>query len=134
MEKVSSFLLQHNIRPSSQRVRIYHYLYNNKNHPSADQIYLALNPEIPTLSKTTVYNTLKLFTEKGIVKKVQIEDHEVRFDADTIPHGHFKCIGCGNLFDFPINLKLSEEARLSGFKITEEHFYLKGFCKLCKAN
>lgn len=134
MERIGAYLLQHNIRPSVQRLKIYEYLYNNKQHPTADHIYLALSPIIPSLSKTTVYNTLKLFVEKGLVKKIQIEEHEVRFDADTIPHGHFKCLGCSTLFDFPINLKLLDEARLSGFIITEEHFYLKGYCKLCGAN
>jgi Fur family transcriptional regulator, peroxide stress response regulator len=134
MDKIGVYLIKHEIKPSLQRLKIYEFLYNNKNHPTVDNIYMALSPEMPTLSKTTVYNTLKLFISKGIVRCIHIEDNEVRYDADTIPHGHFKCIGCGGLFDFPFDHQLQLQTNLKGFKITEEHFYLKGYCKLCGAN
>ena len=58
-------LLEHNIKPSMQRIAIMEYLMNHPIHPSADDIYTALSPSMPTLSKTTVYNTLKLFSEQG---------------------------------------------------------------------
>ena len=52
-------LLDHNIKPSVQRIAIMQYLMEYPVHPSADDIYTALSPSMPTLSKTTVYNTLK---------------------------------------------------------------------------
>ena len=58
-------LLEHNIKPSMQRIAIMEYLMEHPIHPSADDIYTALSPSMPTLSKTTVYNTLKLFSEQG---------------------------------------------------------------------
>ena len=58
-------LSNHNIKPSLQRIAVYSYLIEKKNHPTVDMIYSDLHPTMPTLSKTTVYNTLKLFIENG---------------------------------------------------------------------
>ena len=62
---VYEYLLSYNVKPSVQRIAIMDYLLKHKTHPSIDEIYLALSKSIPTLSKTTVYNTLKLLTENG---------------------------------------------------------------------
>jgi len=62
-------------------------------------VYTALAPQYPTLSRTTIYNTLKLFAESGLVQSIQIEDDKLRYDADITPHIHFKCIKCGRVFD-----------------------------------
>ncbi len=90
------------ISPSVQRIRVLEYLHNSKNHPTVDDIYLDLVKEIPTLSKTTVYNILKLFTEKSIASTVRIGNNEARYDGDTSTHGHFKCAKCGNIYDFNV--------------------------------
>ena len=58
-------LQNHNIKPSVQRIAIMNYLIEHRTHPTVDEIYTALSPSIPTLSKTTVYNTLKLLSEQG---------------------------------------------------------------------
>ena len=63
-------LLDHNIKPSMQRIAIMQYLMEHPIHPSADDIYTALSPSMPTLSKTTVYNTLKLFSEQGALREM----------------------------------------------------------------
>ena len=60
IENIEKYLRDHNISPSYQRKRIFEYMYENRNHPNVNQIYEALVKEIPTLSKTTVYNTLNL--------------------------------------------------------------------------
>jgi Fe2+ or Zn2+ uptake regulation protein len=133
MVKFSDYLNSHGIRPSAQRVKIYEYLFQNRNHPTADKIYLALSPSMPTLSKTTVYNTMKLFISKGVAIVVNIEDNEVRYDADTSVHGHFKCRGCGGLFDFRVGKNMEIDG-LDQFRIDEYHVYLKGYCKVCKPN
>ena len=63
--KAKDILIENNIKLSIQRVEILNYLLLAKNHPSVDMIYLSLSNKIPTLSKTTIYNTLKLFVKKG---------------------------------------------------------------------
>lgn len=100
MAFLKSKLLQKGIKPSLIRLKVYEYLVNHKTHPTADEIYNSLLLEIPTLSKTSVYNTLSLFVEKGLVQIITIEENIVRFDADTSVHGHFQCKSCGKIYDF----------------------------------
>ncbi len=127
----AKLLIEKDIRPSVQRIGVLEYLQNSKNHPTVDNIYNDLVKEIPTLSKTTVYNILKLFTEKNVARIVRIGNNEARYDGDTSIHGHFKCAKCGNIYDFNVNM---EELKLTGldkFKINEYHIYLKGICENC---
>ena len=65
---VYEYLLSYEIKPSVQRIAIMDYLLKHHTHPCIDEIYMALHDDIPTLSKTTVYNTLKLFVEHGAAK------------------------------------------------------------------
>ena len=97
IENIGEYLKAHEIKPSYQRIKIFQYLVENKNHPTVDMIYKALCTEIPTLSKTTVYNTLNLFIEKKIVNVIVIEENETRYDSVMAVHGHFKCEKCGKI-------------------------------------
>lgn len=134
IENVAEYLKNNGIKPSYQRVRVFEYLIKNKNHPNVDMVFKALLGEIPTLSKTTVYNTLKLFAEKNIVMVINIEDNETKYDADTSVHGHFKCEKCGELFDFGVNENELNFDKIENFQINQTQIYLKGICKNCKTN
>lgn len=128
---IGIFLKENNINPSFQRIKVYEYLLKNRIHPTVDTIYRALSPQMPTLSKTTVYNTLNLFVEKNIVKLIVIEENETRYDAETSLHGHFKCETCGKIYDIffkDLNIDLSP---LKNFSIEEQHLYFKGICEDC---
>ena len=129
--KVEEFLKQHDIKPSYQRMKIYDYLIEYRSHPTVDEIYQALVDEIPTLSKTTVYNTLKLFLDKEIVQLITIEENENRYDADVSIHGHFKCLECSSIYDIWLDMANMEFAGLDDFSINESHIYLKGSCNNC---
>ena len=132
--RIEEQLKSHNIRPSYQRVRIYEYVQTMKNHPTIDVVYSSLVPEIPTLSKTTIYNTLKLFVDAGIMQPVTIEDHEIRYDADTTPHIHFKCIECGGIIDvfIPGQNNWLPSRIPSGYEVREQHLYARGLCPECR--
>lgn len=131
IENVGEYLLEHDIKPSYQRIRIFDYLIKNRNHPTVDIIFKNLISDIPTLSKMTVYNTLKLFMEKGIVIVLNIEDNEARFDADTTLHGHFKCKECGSVNDFSYDSSKLNFDSLRNVQVDETHIYLKGTCNTC---
>lgn len=100
-KQMTDAIIAHGIRPSLQRVLIYSYLCKNPIHPTVDTVYTALMPSIPTLSKTTVYNTLKLFCQHNLVQTLTIENDELRYDADLKDHLHFKCTHCGQVYDIP---------------------------------
>lgn len=135
VDNIEKYLRDHGISPSYQRKRIFEYLYNSKEHPSVNEIYSVLIDEIPTLSKTTVYNTLNLFIEKKIVESIIIDENELRYQIlDDKRHGHFKCESCNTLYDIKIDLDNLNIDSLKGFDIHEQSFYFKGICKKCKNN
>ena len=115
---------------------IMQYLLEYKSHPSVDEVYNALALSIPTLSKTTVYNTLKLFVEHGAAQMLTIDERNVCFDGDTTPHAHFLCKCCGKIYDLPVPAPVKEVMPnvIDGHEINEMHHYYKGFCKNCLNN
>ncbi len=129
-------LEQHNIKPSMQRIAIMQYLVDHRTHPTVEQIFASLSPSMPTLSKTTVYNTLKLLSEHGAAQTLTIDERNTCYDADTTPHAHFLCKCCGRVYDLPINkdIKRVEAVEIGGHYVQEEHYYYKGICKYCKRN
>ena len=130
---VYEYLISYNIKPSVQRIAIMDYLLKHKTHPCIDEIYTALCKEIPTLSKTTVYNTLKLFVEQGAAKMLTIDEKNACFDGDMQPHAHFQCKVCNKIYDMPVKVHPEEtEAFLKdGFIVEEVHQYYKGICPDC---
>jgi len=132
VEAIKNHLGDHGVKASLPRVKIYDYLYTHRNHPTVDEIYHALSDELVTLSKTTVYNTLDLFVKHKLAIQVLIEDNEARYDADTSNHGHFKCIQCGQVYDFKFDLSGVDIPELSGFETLDYHTYMRGVCKHCK--
>ena len=130
---VVEHLKNHGIKPSLQRIKIFEYLNQSTEHPTVDMIYKKLVHEIPTLSKTTVYNTLKNFMEKKIVNMVTIEESEARFDAGTMLHAHFKCKNCNKVLDLDMELKDLAPEVPKGFSVDEQHVYFKGVCDSCQS-
>jgi len=133
-EKLANELKNKNIRLSYQRLKVLDYMITHKNHPTVDQIYNDLQKEVPTLSKTTIYNTLDILKKAGLVKMLNIEDTEARYDSLTDPHGHFKCESCLKIFDFDINFDSFASKELHNFKINNKDVYFKGVCPNCIAN
>lgn len=131
-QDLTNLLVQNDIRPSYQRIKILEYLHNNHIHPTADDIFHALIPEIPTLSKSTVYNTLDLFINNELVKLLSIEDTEARYDILTNNHGHFKCMSCGEIYNFSIDIENLTIDELDGFMINDKNVYFKGVCPKCQ--
>jgi Fur family peroxide stress response transcriptional regulator len=130
MDTTSQYLSRHSIRPSVQRIAIMRYLKNNRTHPTADEIFEALREQIPTLSKTTVYNTLKLFVEQGAAICIGIDEKNARFDGYVEPHAHFRCKNCGNIIDLEMDIENFLPRNFQG-KIEESYFYIKGICEDC---
>ncbi len=131
IDNIRKYLINNGIKPSYTRIKILEYLVQKDSHPTAEEIYNELISDIPTLSKTTIYNTMKLLIESNIARGITIEDNEMRYDADICNHGHFKCNECGKIYDFHIDLNLSKEDELEGFRIMEKSIYYKGICNGC---
>ncbi len=126
IENISIKLLEKNIKPSFQRIKIYEYIDSKRNHPTVDKIFNDLVKEIPTLSKATVYNTLDLFKKAGLARSLIIENNETRYDSKVSNHGHFKCDLCGSIYDFEVNIDDLAVKALDNFIINEKNVYFNG--------
>jgi len=122
------------IKPTFQRLKILEYMSRNmKNHPTVEMIHEELLKDIPTISLTTVYNTLNTLLEKGLVSAVTITGTETRYDLETLSHHHFLCKNCGKIIDIVVTCPFAEgRKRLGlGHRIEEVHGYFKGICRDC---
>lgn len=133
-QSLADQLLERNIRPSHQRLKILEYLQQKKMHPTVEEIFNELKTQIPTLSKSTVYNTLNLFIAANLVNEILIEENEARYDIIIKDHGHFKCFICGKIYDFEINIADFDSKILKGFDISNKEVYFKGTCLQCLLN
>ena len=123
----ATILSKHNVKPSIIRVMIYDFVKGTKSHPTVDDIYRHLHPAAPTLSRTTVYNSVKLFVSCGLFKALSIDGTQIRYDADTAHHGHFRCEDCERVFDFQIHEGC--ESGLDGFDVTQREIFYSGCCR-----
>lgn len=137
MDKAKKYLEKQGIRPSIQRMAIMHYLQTHKTHPTADEIYEGILPQVPTLSKMTVYNTIHLLVEQGSILSLDLDGKTLHYDADTSHHAHFLCTICGCIEDVffaspDTNLQLMQSwLPESCGMIHSAQLSYKGICKHC---
>jgi Fe2+ or Zn2+ uptake regulation protein len=130
-EDLKQELRTKNINLSYQRLKVLEYLTQNQCHPTVEQIFTVLHEDISTLSKTTVYNTLHVLVEAGLVRVITIDQNETRYDINVENHGHFKCDSCGTIYDFGIDMDKLSPVTLKDFKISDRSVYFKGICSDC---
>lgn len=119
------------LKPTYPRLKVLEYLERHENHPTVEMIYEDLVKQIPTISKTTIYNTLNAFLEKGIIHSITITGTETRYDVKECPHHHLLCKSCGRIIDIDIECPYVDQIEIKGHKIEERHGYFKGICKKC---
>lgn len=99
-QEIGELLRSHRIYPTPQRVQIAQILFAAPQHMSAEQVLGRVNAgERAVVSKATVYNTLNLFAEKGLVRQVIVDPTRVVYDSNTGPHHHFFNVDTGELTD-----------------------------------
>lgn len=123
------------IKATHQRMEILRELASTGEHPDAETIYTRVRKRIPAISLDTVYRTLRMLEEKGVIARVPSMQDRARFDANMDRHHHFVCDRCGKIADFTC-------AALDGFAPPPEvaalgqmesvHIELRGRCKTCK--
>ncbi len=97
--EIKIFMKQRGINPTAQRIQIARILLSSFQHLSADQVLKAVNEEQTIVSKATVYNTLNLFAEKGLVRQVIVDPNKVFYDSNTSAHFHIYNEDSGQLID-----------------------------------
>jgi len=120
-EEIAALLRTHEINPTSQRIEIAQALFARGEHLSAEEVFVLVNGESVRVSKATVYNTLGLFAERGLIREVIADPARVFYDPNTAPHHHFYDTSTGKLMDIP-----AEEVRINGLPDLPEGMRMEG--------
>lgn len=133
MTDLMQILNKANIRPSYQRLSILEVLRSTCAHPTAEEIYTMLKEkQYIGISKATLYNTLQLFTEKGIISQVDTHSSETHYEPNVHFHPHFVCEKCGRIIDIEGD---APEIRIpNGFKVNRLTMNMSGICRDCSEN
>lgn len=127
MQKIIDALRQRGIQPTPQRVAVAEFVLQTDTHPTADEVWATVRRRCPTLSRATVYNTLNLLAEKGLLKLQPLKDGVIVFDAHVEPHHHLIDDETGKVFDVPWNaVKIAGAATVDGFEVREYQVVMRG--------
>ncbi len=100
-EEIAQLLRRHGLKPTHQRMEIAQVLFTRHEHLSADQILSLVNTRYAEASKATVYNTLKLFLKKNMIRELVVDPTRIVYDPNTEPHHHLYDVSTGRLTDVP---------------------------------
>jgi Fur family transcriptional regulator, iron response regulator len=115
-----ALLRKHGIAPTHQRLEIANVLFSRGEHLAADQILALVNERHAETSKATVYNTLNLFRDCGLIREVIVDPRRVFYDPNTQPHHHLYNVDTGEITDIPADaLEVSGMPELPPGMVTE---------------
>lgn len=132
-EQVEARLRERGFALTPQRRAIVRHLVDNGGHWTAGELLAGITGEFPTASRATVYTTLALLKDLGVVMELPSPGGEVRYDANTDPHQHFVCRRCGRLEDVPdawLPVRLAAEAPVD-FRVERFRVIAEGLCAAC---
>ncbi len=115
------------IRPSAHRLAVAEYVLNTRDHPSADRVWKEVAGRFPAISRATVYNTLNLFVENGLLRELNLSADSVVFDPNLETHHHFIDDRTGAIEDIPWDrVKVSNLRSLRNFRIRDYQVVMRG--------
>lgn len=115
------------IQPSVQRLAVAQYVLTTDAHPSADEVLATVQATMPMLSRATVYNTLNLFVEKGLLRQLVLAEGRTVFDPKLDPHHHFIDDDSGRIDDLPWEaVKVGDVRGLKGYEVREYMVVMRG--------
>ena|SRR5215210_1415373 len=127
-------LRQRGLRVTPQRLLMHRALRALDRHVTADELQAEVSRQLPNASLPTVYATLELFEELGIVRRVPAAGAPVLFDPRTDEHQHLRCRSCGRVedLDAPVDARrVLRAARRQGFRPDAAEFVVSGLCASC---
>jgi Fur family peroxide stress response transcriptional regulator len=131
-EAIKRSLAGSGLRCTPQRYAVMAFLMEHSRHPTAAEIFEAVNRVDPCSSRATTYNNLRDLVQAGLVREVAVEGRAARFDANDVRHHHFICDRCGKVediewYDVPRPASVSLEKRI----VRECEVICRGLCAKC---
>lgn len=121
-------------RLTPQRREVYNVLLEQRDHPTASEVFIRAKQRIPGISLATVYNCLETLVDCGLAKQVNVEREATRYCPNVTDHGHFICESCGIVSDIPV----AKDGKITGFlkippqfTVSHSEITLRGVCAAC---
>src|SRR5215469_814175 len=131
-ETVKRSLVGSGLRCTPQRHAVVAFLMEHLNHPTAAEIFEAVNRLDPRSSRATIYNNLSDLVQAGLVREVAVEGRAARFDVKGLPHHHFICDRCGNVEDMEwYDVPTPAPGSLGKRVLRECELIFRGLCRKC---
>jgi Fur family peroxide stress response transcriptional regulator len=124
------------LKVTQQRLAVYAMLAATEAHPTPEDVFAAIRPELPLVSLATVYKILDQFHRAGFVRKVSTEGQAARYDAKTEPHHHLVCTGCGAIHDVQLEVEPDLSKGLpsgADFQVARYDVIFHGLCGACRS-
>lgn len=132
---ITEMLRSNGFKVTPQRLAVYEVLSNTKEHPNAEMIFSSLQATYPTMSLATVYKTIDILNEIGLVQILNAGEDSFRYDADTSEHAHVRCVDCGkveDLYDLDVEKFNKGIEKNTHYKLVGQQFYFYGVCPDCQ--
>lgn len=132
---ITSLLREKGFKVTPQRLAIYNMLASTQSHPNAEMIFNELQALYPTMSLATVYKTMEILKEIGLVKVLNAGEDSFRYDADTSDHPHVRCMSCGQVEDvdgIDSTDFVKQVVQGTSYQLVSQQFYFNGICPSCQ--
>lgn len=134
-EELHARFRRHAVRLTRQRAAIYAALAETTSHPTADDLYQTVKRQHPMISRNTVYYTLGILRQAGLVQEVNVGHEVARFDGNVTVHHHLICVGCRQIVDVMdegLNQLAVTNGQARGFRILGHRVEFHGYCASCQ--
>ena len=123
------------LKLTSQRLAVVDVLAGTKSHPTAAAVYAAAKKKAPTVSLSTVYLTLDALKRAGLIKELEFDERDSRYEGDVADHLNLVCKECGRIDDFPAGPPVPAEKieKRAGFKVSGARLEYYGLCRHCSS-
>ncbi len=123
-------------RKTVKKQAILEELKQLKTHPTATELSERLSAQGKPISRATVFRVLSLLADDGVIRRVEVENSDTRYDGNMIPHYHFECRKCGSVMDvdLPYHAELNRVLEKEGYKVEGHSAEFYGICPQCRAN
>ncbi len=134
---ITNVLREKGFKVTPQRLAVYSTLLATKEHPTAEMLFVKLLPYHPTMSLATVYKTVDILAQIGLVRILNTGEDSFRYDADMTEHAHVKCDVCSkveDVLDIDITSVLRDVEKKTGYDVASKQIYMFGICPSCRKN
>jgi Fur family peroxide stress response transcriptional regulator len=134
-KRIIDAMKEKGLKLTRQRAEIIGLIAMERSHPSARTIFRKARAKMPTISLSTVYYTLGIMKSAGLIRELEFDNWDSRYEGDVSDHLNLVCTSCGKIEDFraPLPVPLEEVEKRAGFRADSARFEYYGLCRKCRS-